>query len=59
MGGDRTYDQCRVRWNGVLKVFKNRGTVVKTGPWAKAEVYFIPFLYLFIINDLLLVRMKN
>lgn len=38
MGGDRTYDQCRVRWNGVLKVFKNRGTVVKTGPWAKVEV---------------------
>jgi hypothetical protein len=38
MGGDRTYDQCRVRWNGVLKVFKNRGTVVKTGPWAKLEV---------------------
>jgi hypothetical protein len=38
MGGERTYDQCRVRWNGVLKVFKNRGTVVKTGPWAKIEV---------------------
>lgn len=39
MGGERTYDQCRVRWNGVLKVFKNRGTVVKTGPWAKIEVF--------------------
>lgn len=42
MGGERTYDQCRVRWNGVLKVFKNRGTVVKTGPWAKIEVIPIP-----------------
>jgi hypothetical protein len=43
MGGDRTYDQCRVRWNGVLKVFKNRGTVVKTGPWAKLEVSIVSF----------------
>jgi hypothetical protein len=38
MGGYRTYDQCRIRWNGVLKVLRIKGTVVKTGPWAKSEV---------------------
>lgn len=37
MGGDRTYDQCRIRWNGVLKVLRVKGTVVKNGPWAAAE----------------------
>jgi hypothetical protein len=38
MGGDRTYDQCRIRWNGVLKVLRVKGTVVKNGPWSAAEV---------------------
>eukprot|EP00604_Paraphysomonas_vestita_P000935 CAMPEP_0174819538 /NCGR_PEP_ID=MMETSP1107-20130205/2830_1 /TAXON_ID=36770 /ORGANISM="Paraphysomonas vestita, Strain GFlagA" /LENGTH=1018 /DNA_ID=CAMNT_0016033223 /DNA_START=65 /DNA_END=3121 /DNA_ORIENTATION=+ len=37
MGGDRTYDQCRIRWNGVLKVLRVKGTVVKNGPWSAAE----------------------
>jgi hypothetical protein len=40
MGGDRTYDQCRIRWNGVLKVLRVKGTVVKNGPWSAAEVIF-------------------
>lgn len=39
MGGDRTYDQCRIRWNGVLKVLRVKGTVVKNGPWSAAEVF--------------------
>jgi hypothetical protein len=44
MGGDRTYDQCRIRWNGVLKVLRVKGTVVKNGPWSAAEVTLPPSL---------------
>jgi hypothetical protein len=44
MGGDRTYDQCRIRWNGVLKVLRVKGTVVKNGPWSAAEVCFVSLL---------------
>lgn len=47
MGGDRTYDQCRIRWNGVLKVLRVKGTVVKNGPWSAAEV---PFAFSFSIH---------
>lgn len=38
MGGDRTYDQCRVRWNGVLKVHGSKEGTVKRGPWSEVEV---------------------
>mmetsp|Transcript_23567 Transcript_23567/g.34569 ORF Transcript_23567/g.34569 Transcript_23567/m.34569 type:complete len:705 (-) Transcript_23567:56-2170(-) len=33
----RTSEQCRLRWNTVLRVHRSRGTTVKTGPWAKHE----------------------
>jgi hypothetical protein len=38
MGGHRTYDQCRMRWNGVLKVSGSKGSSVKRGQWSEEEV---------------------
>ena len=38
VGSDRTYDQCRIRYNGVVKMLKQKGACVKNGSWEPAEV---------------------
>jgi hypothetical protein len=38
VGGDRTYDQCRIRWNGGFKVPRGFGTTGRLGLWNAAEV---------------------
>jgi hypothetical protein len=38
VGGDRTYDQCRIRWTGGFKVPRGFGTTGRLGLWNPAEV---------------------
>ena len=38
VGNGRTYDQCRIRYNGVVKILKQKGACVKSGAWEPAEV---------------------
>jgi hypothetical protein len=37
VGNGRSYDQCRIRYNGVVKMLKQKGSCVKNGAWEPAE----------------------